>query len=453
MRLKLDHLKGLDDRAKNVALALLCFLFFLLVYGITSRDDARASDEVATFRTGITLVTEGHLYIDDLWKFQHITPIGTKGIGDHLYSKYFPGNTISAGVIYLITAKQNDVPYIFNSPPYGTFELAPSEFGARIALRLNALLGAFAMTTLLLLLKKHYQWEAAIVTVLLIGLTTDWWNESRMFYSEIGAGAFLIASLYFADNNNPYFCSLFLAISMQFRPTNIIAIPIWGYSLSNKKVKDFVSGLFLLAGLALLGLYNYARFYSLFNFGYGNEGFTTPILAGLQGILLSPGHSLFLYSPILILAITGSWLLFNKNRLFMIAMLASVLGYIIMASLWDSWFGGTVWGSRLVVPIIPLLGVFVGAVVNELFVSQNKRLLYTIILLGVLGLTIQILPIIQSPGIAFREFTQNGYATQTDAIWSVSKNWLALEIKSLAHWNVCNLDSYSFRKLFLACNQ
>ena len=222
---------GLSEPARNTIAALLCFSFFLFVYGITSTANASASDEVATFRTGITLVTEGHLYIDDLWKFQHITAIGTKGIGGHLYSKYFPGNTLSAALIYILTAKQGNSPYIINNPTYGTYQLALSEYRARIALRLNALLGAIGMAMLLLLLKKHYRWDVAIVTVLLIGLTTDWWNELRMFYSEIGAGAFLITSLYFADNKDPYLSSLFLAISIQFRPTNIIALPVWGYSM------------------------------------------------------------------------------------------------------------------------------------------------------------------------------------------------------------------------------
>ena len=216
-------------------------------------------------RSGLALqlATEGHLYIDDLWKFQHVTPIGTKGIDDHLYSKYFPGNTLGASLIYVLTAKKGDSPYIINKPIYGTYELAPSEFGARMALRLNTLLGAIGMAMLFLLLKKHYRWGVAIVTVLLIGLTTDWWNELRMFYSEIGAGAFLITSLYFADAKNPYLSSLFLAISIQFRPTNIIALPVWGYSMWKTNRKALFSGIFLLGGLVCLALYNFARYYSI----------------------------------------------------------------------------------------------------------------------------------------------------------------------------------------------
>ncbi len=265
---------GLNEPASNTISALLCFFFFLLVYGVSSRDSAVASDEVATFRTGITVATEGHLYIDDLWKFQHITPIGTKGIGDHLYSWYFPGNTLSAGLIYILTAKKGDSPYIINNPTYGTYELAPSEYGARIALRLNALLGAIGMAMLFLLLKKHYRWEVAIVAVLLIGLTTDWWNESRMFYSEIGAGAFLITSLYFADNKNPYLSSLFLAISIQFRPTNIIALPVWGYSMWRTNRKALFSGIFLLGGLAFLALYNLVTIYLTHNAYFSHRIFS-----------------------------------------------------------------------------------------------------------------------------------------------------------------------------------
>ena len=135
----------------------------------------------------------------------------------------------------------------------------------------------------------------------------------------------------------------------------------------------------------------------------------------------------------------------------MLTLFASTLGYIIMAATWGSWFGGTVWGSRLVVPIIPLLGILVGSAINELFVNPNKRLLGAVILLGMAGLGIQILTIAQSPIFALREYTQNGYATQAEAVWSINKNWLALEIKNLANWNICHLDSFNLRNLFSQC--
>jgi len=447
----MKYWRRLTESTRTGLAAFLCFTFFLVTYSSTSHASANASDEVAVFRTGVTIFTEGHLYIDDLWKLQHITPIGIKGIGDHLYSKYFPGNALCAGFIYLLTAKQNDRPYISDNPIYNKFELAPSEFGARIALRLNALLGAVGMAVLFLFLKKHYRLDAAAVTVLLIGLTTDWWNESRMFYSEIGAGAFLITSLYFADNDNPYLCSLFLAISMLFRPTNLIAIPVWMYAVWKKNWKAVLSGIFIAGGLAFLALYNYARFYSFTNFGYGNEGFTTPILTGLMGIFLSPGHSLFIYSPITILAITGCRLLYKTNKPLMLATLTTTLGYILLVAMWGTWFGGTVWGSRLVVPILPMLGILIGPVINGLFANPDKRLMAVVVLLGILGLCIQILTIAQAPAYAFREYTRNAYATQDDVVWSITKNWLALEIKNLANWNICHLDSYNLRNLFPQC--
>ncbi len=197
--------------------------------------------------------------------------------------------------------------------------------------------------------------------------------------------------------------------------------------------------------------YNFARYYSFFNFGYGNNSFTTPILIGLAGILFSPGHSLFFYSPIIILSITGGQLLFKRDRPLALICLFTAIGYIVMAAMWESWFGGTVWGSRLVVPIIPIIGILLAATINELFNATNKKLLSMVILLGALGLGIQILTILQSPGIAFAEYARTTSSSQLDTIWSLNKNWLALEIKSLAHWTVCNIDAYSLRNLFSQC--
>lgn len=439
----------------KAGLGALAFLFlFTFIYGFTSHADAVASDEIAVLHTSVVLVTKGSLQIDDLMKIQKITNIGERGIGDHLYSKYFPGNVLGAGLLYRLAAKSDDTPYVSGNPTYGFVELAPSETGARVALRLNALLGAMGLAFMFLLFRNHFQVETAIIVVLLIGLTTDWWQESRMFFSEIGAGAFLAAGYYFADQRRPYLCSLFLGISLLFRPTNLLALPIWGYAVWSswrENRRDIFSGVFIVGSLGFLALYNYARFHSIFHFGYENNGFTTPVLEGLTGVLLSPGHSLLVYSPIAIAAITGGRSLIRRRKGLAWAGIATILLYILMAATWQSWMGGKVWGNRLLVPVIPLIGFLIAAAVDDLYTQPTPRLLAVIVFLGLLGFGIQILTILQDPVVALNAYVQSGYTTQTEAIWSFSKNWLALEIKSFTNWNICKSGAYSLRMLFSQC--
>src|SRR5438874_5092705 len=140
----------------------ICFVSFLLFYGITARGKIQSSDEAAVFATGVSLATRGRLAIDQLqWLQEHVN-IGERGPDGHLYTKYFPGNIFSVALIYKVTARANDQPYIWSAP------LAPSIRGASWAFRVNAVWGALGMAALLFLVRRYFEWRTAIATVLLI---------------------------------------------------------------------------------------------------------------------------------------------------------------------------------------------------------------------------------------------------------------------------------------------
>ncbi len=214
------------------ALGILCFIFFLLFYGLTARARLQVSDEAATFATGISLATQGDLAIDKLQWLQDILNIGQTGRDGHLYAKYFPGNVFSAALLYRVAERPNDQPYKWNFK-----ELAASNTGARFALTANALWGALAMAFLLMALSRYFSWRTTLLTVLILGVCTDWWYQSRGFLSEIGAGAFLTGGMYFMTEDRPYLSSLALGVSLLFRPTNLLGLPLWGKTLWGKSIK------------------------------------------------------------------------------------------------------------------------------------------------------------------------------------------------------------------------
>jgi hypothetical protein len=429
----------------------ICFLLFVVIYSLTSHAEAAASDEIATFGTGIALATHHNLIIDDLKSVHKITPIGGYGRGDHLYSKYFPGTAISTAFIYALTARGADSPYLTPNPTYHNVKLADSQTGARIALAVNALLGAFGMTMLFLLVDGLFDTSVAIATTLLVGLTTDWWYESQLFYLEIGAGAFLIGALYAAFKGMPWLSGLMLAASLLFRPTMLVGLPILLYAARKKRSGAWISLVPLAAAVLVLALYNYARFRLPFDFGYGGEGFTTPLVEGLAGVLLSPGHSFVLYSPIVLICIVGVPALWKKDRWLALVSFLAIGGLVLLSALWHSPSGGKVWGSRLVAPGIPAAGVLIAAAVQQVRETRNWLLIGSIALLGVLGASIQLAVVLQDPAISLRDMTASGYATVTESTWSLSKNWLALEIKSLGSWNSCNMGGYLLRLLLARC--
>lgn len=432
--------------SKDTIVGTLCFVFFVLFYGISSRSEIQVSDEAATFAAGISLATQGDLVIDELQWLQDRVNIGQKGRGEHLYAKYFPGNILSTAIIYSLTEKQPDQPYNWNSK-----EFSPSITAARFVLKLNALFGAIAMTALLLTTRRYFSWKTTIATVLAIGLGSDWWYQSRGFFSEVGAGSFLMLCLYFAGSDKPYLSSLALSISLLFRPTNLLGLPIWGKPLLEKKGIKVASGIFILISLAMIGFYNWFRFDSPFTFGYGSEQFNSSIFEGLYGILFSPGRSVFVYSPILILSIWGGYLFYQKEPMLIVSCLVPILGYIVAISMWHSWHGGWSWGSRLLTPIIPLLGFLAAPVIEKAW--QHKLWLISVGILIVLGVSIQLIALARDPLGVMIEFVATGKITFEETLYTVHNSWIAMQVRSLSNWNLCDIDSRTLRDWISSCVQ
>ncbi len=80
----------------------------------------------------------------------------------------------------------------------------------------------------------------------------------------------------------------------------------------------------------------------------------------LVGFLISPGRSIFAFSPVLLLGIPGGILLLRRGevRLLLIAVTALVsfvVGYSLLQNV--NWYGGTGWGPRYMVPLTPYLAL------------------------------------------------------------------------------------------------
>jgi hypothetical protein len=427
----------------KVLVGTICFLSFLLFYGITARSQPQVSDEVAMFASGVSLVKNGNLAIDEWQWLQDEFNIGSRGRGGHLYPKYFPGNIYASAFIYKMTAKQNDQPYLWHRQT-----LAPSNVGARMALKTNAVFGALAMTALLFLLLRTFDWRTTIATVLLTGICTNWWYQSHGFMSEVGAGAFMIAGLCFMAYQNPSFTSLSIGISILFRPTNLLALPIWVKSVFDKGARAIWTGIFILFGLIGLALFNWIRFASFSNFGYGSETFTPHLLEGLYGVLLSPGRSIFIYSPVIILAIPGALMLYKTDKAFALVCISTVLSYILMAALWDLWDGGWTWGSRLLTPIVPILGFLMAPVID--YAWGKREMIFVILIFSFLGLSIQLLALANDPAQAMIKYVTNGNIPYIDTLYTVKNSWIALQIRNLQNWNRCQIDAYTLHQ-WLGC--
>jgi hypothetical protein len=78
---------------------------------------------------------------------------------------------------------------------------------------------------------------------------------------------------------------------------------------------------------------------------------------GLYGLLLSPGKSLFLYAPPLLLAVAGLPFFLRRNRAATLVFVAAPVVYLVVYGSKGGWHGGG-WGPRYLVPALPFMAIW-----------------------------------------------------------------------------------------------
>jgi hypothetical protein len=117
------------------------------------------------------------------------------------------------------------------------------------------------------------------------------------------------------------------------------------------------AGMGLLPGVVMAFFYNYVRFGSVTKTGYTGVGgaMVENVLVSTWGFLFSPGKSIFLYSPPLLLAVLGLAGFWRSHRRAVVAMLLTIVPVVLFYGSFPSWPGDWAWGPRYVVFAIPVL--------------------------------------------------------------------------------------------------
>ena len=417
------------QHSKKKSVYLGFFVFFLLIYVISSRGGIQNVDELTIFASMLNLMEKGTFSIDELSELDENIEyrIGFYGKDGHLYSKYSPGNVILGGLLYLVG------------------DLVSPAIGRLLSLYLNAFLGSIGMLCLLAFIDQYFSIKTSLVTVLLIGLCSIWWYQSRGFGLETGGGTFLLISLLLADSGKSLGSATFFGISLYFRTLNLVAWPVWGLSILRIGRRAIRSALIIL--LCCLGLlaYNRIRFDSITNFGYDNVGFTTPLFVGLRGLLTSPGKSLILFSPVFLLAIPGAWKWFQIDKPLGSVLLLTTSIYIISNAAWVSWDSGWSWGPRLITPIVPLLGILIAPIIEDSW--EREWIFLILIFLALWGFGMNLLSLSQDPITILRMAVMEYGIPYEDTVNTIENSHIMLQIKALTEWSPELIDSLILRSL------
>lgn len=218
---------------------------------------------------------------------------------------------------------------------------------------------------------------AVIGCSLVLAFGTYCWPHGRTFFTEPLSGCCLMAAVYAMLRYRQSHKSSWVLIAgiawsyaVLTRLDSIVSFPAAAVFLSlvdqNGRFtvridwkRIMVFAIPFVAAVALILLNNQLRFGSFLSTGYEDQPekirFLTPVLVGLHGFLFTPGRSLFLYSPPLILSALGFVPLWKNHRLAAAGIFVIIASYLIVMSKWQNWAGGYDWGPRHIYQITPFL--------------------------------------------------------------------------------------------------
>ncbi|HEX7166646.1 MAG TPA: hypothetical protein VF230_06675 [Acidimicrobiales bacterium] len=236
----------------------------------------------------------------------------------------------------------------------------------------------------------------ALLLALVYGLGTYAWPHAKTVFSEpitvtmlIGAVLGAVRLSVRSGYRNALLAGAFLGFAPTGRPSAAIFIPIvCAYVAVVAFARDRVRGVALAAvavaagaapGIAFLLGTNWWRFGGPFEFGYQGLRFTHPIHEGVYGLLLSPGKSVFLYAPVVAVAIAAAFFAPRGRRRDVTLFLTLALVNVLFFARFIHWHGDHSWGPRYLLLSLPFF------VLPAAVVLDRERWRRAVAVAGVLG--------------------------------------------------------------------
>jgi hypothetical protein len=132
---------------------------------------------------------------------------------------------------------------------------------------------------------------------------------------------------------------------------------VWAWRSDRRALLRIVgaSALGFVPWVGLMMLYNWARYGSPTSVGPAGPSFMGKTWIGLFGLFFSPGKSLFLYAPPLLLTVFGLPAIWRRCRDLMLVILLTVGPIVYVSASVMFWSGDYAWGPRYLVFCVPVL--------------------------------------------------------------------------------------------------
>jgi hypothetical protein len=449
------------------ALASSVGLFLFAVYLLTYRGGFHSIDEVSMFAVTESLVKFGRFDTDQIawtqWTTSPSEAQGFFGTDGHVYSK--KGLALS----------------LAQAPLYWLGLVVPGLGMLQAVSLLNVLLTALTGSILFLYARQlGFEAVVALAGALLFGLSTIAWVYSKYLFSEPLAALLLLLTvfwlyLYRQRGRERYLVGAGLAagLAVLTRANNLLLVPVFGLYLlvllarppAELQVALFlppepswfylrltwrralrpvlVFGMALALAGVLLAWYNLVRLGNAAQTGYDLTLFSGNVFLGLYKLLFSPLRGLFVYSPVLLLAIPGWWFLRRRQPAE-----AWLLGGLVAVTLglFASWSSGEglSWGSRFLVSLVPLgvvLTLPVIARASQAHGSWSRPAWVSLAGLVTVSTLIQVLGVTINPWVFLArlqsDFGGEFFLERTAALYDFRYTQI---VGQLQNWSVSNSD-------------
>ena len=360
-------------------------------------------------------VPRSSIYVSEL-QFQQRVTVRSVAIQYHAQA-----GTLHIASLNLIDA-ETDEPILIGSSENVWSEQKNTDYVMRLlALFTNAWVTALSAVLLYLITRRlGYHSQVALALTLLFGLATLAWPYAGLDFAESGIALALLGTLYFLLRGiqDQQLGWVLLAgiiilggISIRFvTALNLIILAplpaLVSLQSSQRLLRSigwaFARTLVFIVPIAALGAVALAAIVTLFDVpaprladlvDYVTSWPDLPTWIGLYGNLLSPGKSVFIYAPPLILALFGSFPFIARHKWWALPCAGIPLLYLIVYSSTADWYGGDSWGPRHLVPAVPLLLIMAAPILEKALFDEGVRELRAALSLGVAGIVVQTLAV------------------------------------------------------------
>jgi hypothetical protein len=281
----------------------------------------------------------------------------------------------------------------------------------------------------------------AIVAAAALGTTTILLPYSRMLFDGVLGGMLIAWALVWADRAaargdwvRAAFAGLALGCALATRQTlAVFAVPVVAMLMcapSRQRLR--LIGAFALAMMPALlwqAWYNAVRtgtFYvpAVALPQFQNLSADGDMVEGFVGLLVSPGKSLFIYSPLLLLSVVGLRSFVQRRRLLAVGLAVAVVVYMLVHASIRNWSGEWGWGPRYLVPLTLPLALPAVVVLERARRSGGRLLRWAAIVIVATGLLVQVIGMTTNWHYRYSWLWQNGRFDIQTLAWSIKSGEL-----------------------------